>query len=215
VCGGMGGGVEELRELFRPSRVVVLLVGESPPAGGSFFYSPGGSRLGWATMEAFEEAFEVRFSSYSCFLEFFRSRGFYLVDLLDERGRRVDEASEGELAAAVRRLAGLVGELRPRLVVAVLCRVCGCVEEAVRLAGSGVPVVCLPFPARSRSRYVSGLAEVLRALEGGSPVAGRSFCSGGGRPSGPGGASLRAPWALLSGSRGCRSACRRRLSPVP
>jgi len=173
-----GGGVEALRERYRPSRVVVLIVGESPPAGGGFFYAPGGSLLGRATREAFEEAFGVRFGSYSEFLGFFRSRGFFLVDLLDGRGRRVGEAPEGELAAAVQRLAGLVVELRPRLVVAVLCRVCGLVEEAVRIAGLGVPVVCLPFPKWSKGRYVRGLAEVLRALEEGSTPAGGGFCSG-------------------------------------
>jgi len=171
-------GVEALRERFRPSRVVVLMVGESPPAGGGFFYAPGGSKLGRATKEAFEGALGVKFGSYSEFLEFFRSRGFFLVDLLGERGRRVGEAPEGELAAAVQRLAGLVGELRPRLVVAVLCRVCGLVEEAVRLAGLRVPVVCLPFPARSKGRYVRGLVEVLRALEEGSTSADGGFCSG-------------------------------------
>jgi len=44
--------------------------------------------------------------------------------------------------------------------------------------GLGVPVVCFPFPARSRGRYVRGLVEVIRALEEGSTPAGGGFCSG-------------------------------------
>lgn len=46
---------DRFRDRYRPSYVVILMVGESPPAGDTFFYQAD-SNLFHATREAFERA---------------------------------------------------------------------------------------------------------------------------------------------------------------
>src|SRR4051812_24859212 len=83
---------ERLRRRFRPAKVRVLFVGESPPASGRFFYR-GDSGL----YRAMREAFATLDPSLgdTNFLQAFQERGFYLVDLcagpvddLDAKSRR-------------------------------------------------------------------------------------------------------------------------------
>jgi len=171
--------VEQLRESYKPERIEVLFVGESPPGNGQdFFYCRNGSRLGYATMEAFEEALQTKFEGYEDFLRFFRSRGFYLEDLFHERSRKTYEASVDELRRVVRELADRISLYRPRLVIAVLCRICECVKSAVIEAGVYVPAVCLPFPiGGNHQRYVKGLTETLQQLLRGGPLEDRNYCS--------------------------------------
>jgi len=171
--------VEPLRESYKPERVEVLLVGESPPGiEQGFFYCRNGSRLGCATREAFEEALQIKFDGYEDFLKFFRSRGFYLEDLFHERDRKTFEVSIDELRKAVRDLADRISLYRPRLVIAVLCKICECVKRAAIEAGVDVPVVCLPFPIGGNyPSYVKGLAETLQQLLRGGPLEDRNYCS--------------------------------------
>ena len=72
--------VEKIRRTFRPPRVRVLFVGESPPAGGTFFYI-GNSTLARYTREGFSKAYGVDFQSTKEFLNSFMNNGFYLEDL--------------------------------------------------------------------------------------------------------------------------------------
>jgi len=160
--------VEQLRESYKPEKIEVLLVGESPPKNRrKFFYCRKGSQLGCATKRAFEEALQIKFEGYEDFLKFFKSRGFYLEDLFHERGKNVCEASLDELQKALEELTRFIASHEPRLVVAVLHRICGCVKKAVIDAGLSIPVVCLPFPRRRSKnyrKYVDGLARIIRSL---------------------------------------------------
>jgi hypothetical protein len=71
---------ERLRRRFRPEKVRILFVGESPPASGRFFYQAD-SGLYRATRQAFLKAFpDLRERN---FLESFRDLGCYLVDLCE------------------------------------------------------------------------------------------------------------------------------------
>uniref|UniRef100_A0A7C4BAM2 Uncharacterized protein n=1 Tax=Thermofilum pendens TaxID=2269 RepID=A0A7C4BAM2_THEPE len=146
----------------RPGKVALLFVGESPPRK-TFFYDTEGSVLGWATLETFEKAFRTRFKSYPEFLKFFRPKGCYLVDLFQERGRKAAQVSEEEVERAVRRLAKVIAECEPLVVVAVLKSICGLVREAVKASGVNARVVCVPFPRGrvNRERYVEELARIL------------------------------------------------------
>ena len=86
-------GIEELRGLYRPERVRLLLVGESSPAGGTHF-DLANSNLFQATREAFVLALdETGIPSGGGFLEFFRDAGGWLVDLAD---RPVNHLSNSE-----------------------------------------------------------------------------------------------------------------------
>jgi len=166
--------VEELREMYRPEKIEVLLVGESPPGDRwKFFYCDNGSRLGYATMEAFEKAFQRKFESYKEFLDFFKSKNFYLEDLFHVRGKKVCEASLDEVQKALEGLTQFIALHRPRLVIAVLCRICGCVKKAAADAKLDISVICLPFPRKSSKnyqRYVKSLAKILQSLLSDSPI---------------------------------------------
>jgi hypothetical protein len=73
--------LEHLRLYYRPPEVRVLFVGESPPAGGTFFYAAD-SGLYRATRDAFYEAIPEARSGK--FLERFAAYGCYLEDLCQE-----------------------------------------------------------------------------------------------------------------------------------
>lgn len=71
---------EELRRQYRPDNVRVLMVGESPPVGGTFFYAAN-SNLFRHTKAAFEKALRRTWSPDEAFLQFFSREGFFLDDL--------------------------------------------------------------------------------------------------------------------------------------
>ena len=48
---------EKIRKLFKPDRIKLLLVGESPPASGKFFYSKSPMTL--YTSSTFEKVFSL------------------------------------------------------------------------------------------------------------------------------------------------------------
>lgn len=149
---------EQARERYRPDGVRVLLVGESRPAGGTFFYF-GNSLLYDATREAFYRA--IAGGQKDGFLDAFREAGCFLEDLCREPVNRMDESdrdaartrSEPDLA---RRLEGL----EPDLVIIVMKAIAGHVERALEEAGlKHVPTCTVPFPRRKwRDRYVDQLA---------------------------------------------------------
>lgn len=155
----MGKELEALRESYKPEKVRVLLVGESPPKRG-FFYDTVGSALGKATKEAFEEVFG-RELEYREFLQLFKEVGFYLLDLFSERGKVIRRASRSEREEAVKRLTEFVAKNEPEVVVAVLKRICRVVREGVKRSGLKVEFVCLPFPTYSKTEYVEGVVDVL------------------------------------------------------
>jgi len=156
--------LESKRESYKPERIEVLFVGESPPQKG-FFYSPEGSLLGEATKGAFEDAFQKAFKTYEEFLEFFKSQGCYLVDLLPGRGRNIELVRDEEREAAKSKLGELIAQHKPRMVVAVLRRICRHVRRAVEESGVKAEVRCLPFPRRFRGRYRRELAEIMASLK--------------------------------------------------
>ena len=160
---------EVLRQQFRPKRVSVLFVGESPPAGGTFFYRAN-SLLYEATREAFNAAVPdlVRDGG---FLDRFRDLGCYLDDLclqpvnhlkLDNplaRKKRLQLREEGEVALATR-----MRDYSPRAIVVTMLGITENVGRAALSAGlDGSPRTALPFPGRKahRDRYVTELEQLL------------------------------------------------------
>ena len=157
---------EALRNKYRPSEIRILFIGESPPAGGTFFYA-GKSNLHDATRDAFH-ANLPRIRSRP-FLRAFADLGCYLEDLcptpVNQWGitdpRRVKARGSGEAPLAAR----LVGS-SPRAVVVVMKAIVPNVRralEANRLVTAEWHA--LPFPGRHRSQFVAELTEVLRALD--------------------------------------------------
>lgn len=155
---------EDIREYWRPKRVRVLFVGESPPAGGTFFYR-GNSNLFRYTREAFGRALRRDWGQEpASFLEFFSGCGCYLDDLcpfpvnhlaVRERRRLCLENSK-ELA---RRLM----EMRPELVIAVKRDIEDPLRKALVVADlQDIPVQALRFPTFGhQERYVAALADII------------------------------------------------------
>jgi hypothetical protein len=162
---------ERTRRGYRPDEVRVLFIGESPPAGGTFFYYAN-SKLYDATREAFEAAIPA-LRRADDFLEAFKRLGCYLEDLspvpvnhLDLKDREQRRQRRALRAEGIKPLARRM-RLRPPLVVApvVLDMVnTGDIAETLRLAGhADVERADLPFPRRHRDRYVDELTAHVRA----------------------------------------------------
>lgn len=164
---GESADFERLRQQFRPERIRLLLVGESRPAAGSFFYLAN-STLYRATREAWQAAFGPM-PPASPFLGRLQSEGIWLYDLAPApvnrlRGRprrQAVEARAGELAAL------LVGE-SPDAVVVVKRSLAAVVREAMTAAHLPAHRLhVLPFPLYQwRAEYVAGLSGVFNAVVG-------------------------------------------------
>ena len=163
--------LEIVRELYYPSNGVrTLLIGESPPHGGTFFYR-GDSYLFRYTKEGFEKALNRAFSDHAAFLDYFMRKGFYLDDLclspvnqLPSRERK-DRRHEAESSLSER-----LGRHNPERIIVVMKGIEGNVKSALQNTGLRLKgFYVLPFPAMSHQRaYVEGLADILRAqLPGG------------------------------------------------
>jgi hypothetical protein len=162
---------EFLRRSFLPQHVRVLFVGESPPAGGSFFYA-GNSGLFRATRDAFYHAID-RCSKFDSFLDCFASLGCYLEDLVHEpinqfagrnagdRAQRLKARRDGEM-----RFAQTLVELQPLVIVVLLKAIENNVERAVAVAGcANVERHVLTYPSRwhrHRLTYHDELTNLLR-----------------------------------------------------
>jgi hypothetical protein len=157
--------VETIRVRYRPEHVSVLFVGESPPAGGTFFYN-GDSNLVRYTCEAFAEAPGTPRDVQS-FPSVFRDRGCYLIDLClaPVNGLTRSERRRARIAG-VQQLADEMRQLRPAAVVVVMKAIEKHVVCALAQAGmSHIPVYALPFPAFGQQRkYVCELSALLPSL---------------------------------------------------
>src|SRR3972149_4195099 len=83
--------LEKLRLHYKPARIVLLLVGESPPPRRGFFYdadSPEG-QLSRNTRRVFEDVSGVEFADRRDFLNHFKREGCYLYDLFGPRGETI------------------------------------------------------------------------------------------------------------------------------
>jgi hypothetical protein len=111
-------GVERLRARYRPRQIRLLLVGESAPAGGTFFYAEN-STLYFETREAFARQFPDDLAGRS-FLEVFRRLGCYLDDLCLEPVNHLPPVPRRQKRAeAEASLSTRLREYDPRMVVAI------------------------------------------------------------------------------------------------
>jgi hypothetical protein len=140
---------ESVRRRYRPSQIRVLFVGESAPAGGTFFYAEN-STLYFEMREAFAGQFPKELADRS-FLNLFRALDCYLDDLClepvnhlpDPLRRRKREEAEKPLASRLRRY-------RPFMVVAIgKTTTAPHVGAALEHAGmSDVALEIVAFPGR-------------------------------------------------------------------
>jgi hypothetical protein len=162
---------ERTRRRYRPDEVRVLFIGESPPAGGTFFYYAN-SKLYDATREAFEAGIPA-LRRTDDFLDAFKRLGCYLEDLspvpvnhLDLKDREQRRQRRAHRAEGIRPLARRMRLCSPLVVAPVALDMVktGDITETLCLAGhADVERADLPFPGRHRDRYVNELTSHVRA----------------------------------------------------
>ena len=156
---------ERLRRRYRPAQIHLLLIGESPPASGRFFY-----RRDSGLYRAIRDAFRTADPSITddTFLETFQHLGCYLIDAcaepvdgLDVRSRRsACLASEPALTRKVR-------QLQPAAIVTLLKSIRDNVRRAADRAGWHGLIVELPYPGRwasHRKVFIEGLVPQVKQL---------------------------------------------------
>jgi hypothetical protein len=144
---------ERLRRSYRPARVRLLFVGESPPASGRFFYRAD-SGLYRAIRQTFLSTFPDLKDAH--FLESFRKLDCYLVDLcrspvdrLTRKQRRLAWAqSEARLGTMIRRL-------NPNVIVTVVRSIRANVQRAQAQARWQGAHLELPYPGRWKTHRVA------------------------------------------------------------
>jgi len=159
---------ERLRKHYRPRRVRILFVGESPPASGRFFYQAD-SGLYRAVRQTFLRAFPSLENTE--FLDSFCSLGCYLVDLCGEpvddmtELDRMDARQSGEI-----RLAQKIRKIRPEAIVTLVRSIRSNVKRAQERAGWSGRHLELPYPGRwhrHRVKFRRLLVPFLRQTLGG------------------------------------------------
>jgi hypothetical protein len=167
---------ERLRKRYRPNRVRILFVGESPPASGRFFYRAD-SGLYRAVRETLVEAFPT--VSEGDFLVVFRALGCYLVDLCGEPVDRLTRRPRGRACRAGEAvLARTIRALRPKVIVTVVRSIRGNVARAQKQAGWAGRHVELPYPGRwhhHRMKFQRVLVPLLHRVLLGAKVPRRSL----------------------------------------
>lgn len=149
--------LEELRRSFYPDFITTLFVGESAPASGRFFYSSNSSLF---------RAMKRAFGDRETFLEDFKTKGFYLDDLVltpvnkldrHERSRRRQEA--------IPELAKRLISYKPRAVVVVMRAILPTVRKAMQMAGMVYEPFCVPHPAFGNwTRFSNEMTKIIDEL---------------------------------------------------
>jgi hypothetical protein len=160
------GNLEGLRRQYRPDRIRVLFVGESPPARGAFFYK-GDSGLARYTKQAFERAYELPEFEMADFLHAFKAAGCYLDDLCLEPVNRMKMPDRrAAWKVAVDPMANRLRDYSPGLIVPILRSIESSVRQAAERSGFSERLQrALPYPGMgNHPRYVAELSRLLVEL---------------------------------------------------
>jgi len=161
---------DELRLSYKPDRVTVLYVAESPPIGGTFFYNAN-SNLYEALQSAFFSVFGDKCGVGVDFLDFFKSKCCYLEDICSESVNGMPLHSPGRESARQLGVAPLslkVAEMRPAVIVVLMKAIETSVNTAVRDSGFKPRYqFATPFPShgeKNRLNCVKQNTTILRLL---------------------------------------------------
>jgi hypothetical protein len=140
--------IKEARARYRPQRITVLFVGESPPSNGSFFYCGGNNLLRHMRSGVGGP------SEDADFLKSFMERGWYLDDLvptpLNDRSKL---GRDKRCRDARTDLASRIVEYRPSGIVCLLRRIRDDVEIAALMANSKACRYVVPFAGHGHQGY--------------------------------------------------------------
>jgi hypothetical protein len=153
--------VEQTRRAFRPREITKLIIGESAPASGDFFYYGTGGMTRYV-----RRAVEEAFGPTDNFLARFKGLGWYLDDLVLTP---VDKLARSERIAtchaAQADLAARITEYKPQAIVTLLLSIRNVVESAAANAGSNVPRYAVPFPGMGQQgRFLTEMKALIPLL---------------------------------------------------
>lgn len=153
---------EAIRQRFKPERIRLLLIGESPPAKGGFFYMD--RQMTKYTMQAFKKAHGKNFKDVTEFLDYFKTCGCYLDDLSHIAVNGKDPLErEKILVGSLDALAQRIREANPSEVASVLKKIGPYVEMALEKSGSPAQLhPPLSFPGHGhQNKYIETLAQIV------------------------------------------------------
>ena len=163
---------EQLREQYRPDRLEVLLIGESPPDPGAgerrFFYAPTlqiDNLYRGIAQGLYGDHPDIDLTDKPAVLRRLQADGFWLIDAIDQPVNHLPSpAAAGRHPAAVPQLVDRCRDLAPRRGV-VICHRVVYQLAAPALRDAGVTVLHdqpLPFPLGNwRAAFVAGLRAAL------------------------------------------------------
>jgi hypothetical protein len=170
----IGDEIHRLREMYRPAKIDLLFVAESPPYTKGktlrFFYKPDEERwdhLYKSLMTAVFSEFEFARGEKDIWLRRFMQRGCFLTDATDEpinhiKGAARRRALDSAIPDALRRIGKLVSTRTP--IVLIKKSVFQALNAPLRGAGhSVIHESFLPFPSHGhQARFIDACRSCLR-----------------------------------------------------
>lgn len=159
---------EQTRIDYKPDIIKVLMVAESPPAAGHFFYE--GDAMCTYTKRAFSNASEniTENTLNQDFLVYYKLTGFYLEDLCHEPINNQDNnEKEANRNAGIPLLTQKLNEFNPRVIICCMKAIRKHIIEAIKQSNLGnFLFYTLPFPSQgNQNDYITGLTEILKELK--------------------------------------------------
>lgn len=140
----LGSKQEKIRQLYKPKKIRYLFVGESMPAGGTFFYFEN-SNLYFHLRDVFLSNFNWPKID---FLKYFKSNGFFLDDLCKQP---INQLSSAEKTSARKsyeeNLSIRIKEFNPNIILTTPKSIVKNVNRSIIRAGLNINNIILPFPA--------------------------------------------------------------------
>jgi hypothetical protein len=158
----------QLRERYKPDKINVLYIAESPPAGGTFFYAKN-SNLYRCIRDAFIKVFGSSQINNDNFLDFFETNNCYLDDLCLEP---VNDKSDSERIIlrhqGIEPLSNRIKSCNPKAIIILMKAIESDVREAIKKSKVDTKnIFPTPFPSGSNENRVNCVAEnesILRKL---------------------------------------------------
>jgi hypothetical protein len=154
---------EQLRQSFKPVNIRILLIGESAPESGQFFYYH--SRMTKYISKTFEQVFNILFRDDSEFLKYFQDKGCYLDDLSPIPVNKMSKTERVKtLKDSIEELSKRICSYNPTVIVIVLKKIDKYVKKAIDLSEVRCPVYTLPFPGNGhQNEFIQEFSKILKA----------------------------------------------------
>ena len=164
---------EQIRLCYRPDRIKVLFIGESPPPSGKTFFYAGNSILFDFWKSTFTEVFNKSWPSPESFLRWFQEQGCYLDDLLSNPlpSNKIEKAKTRKdlLPKSVSTFASKFRDYSPEAIVVVMKGIDSYVKEAIMESELTIACEIVGFPykrkGKIRPQTISEAQHVLTKLK--------------------------------------------------